>query len=1207
MMMVFDFAYRASQNLSESYDITGAQRPFSSEFDMGAYETNACVQITNRIAYVDSSAIGNNTGSSWVNAFKDLQSAINVARSGCIDTIKIAKGTYKPLNLPSSTAGYNSFNIPDNVVLFGGYPEGGGTRSIETNRSVLFSPFFGTSKHVMMILDKSNVTIDGITVQGGDASGGGVTEVNGKSYPDSDGGGILIYGSNVVIRNTRFLNNLATTFGGGIRAHDSKLTVANSEFSGNNAYAGSGLVSGGAILITEPRIGSKISGSRFENNTAYYNGGAIGVRFASNLLVVDSSVFKNNRCLVSQGSANGGGAVFTDGASVVNIFKSVFDSNSALHGGAILLDGYANTIIRGSVFNKNAAANDGGAIMSRSAAVADITNSLFHKNTAARHGGAIMNNENVRIFYSSFIKNDGAWNGGGIYTDAYTVIANSIFWKNKAMGSETVSGCDVRGPIESYHSAYQVWVNNFWQAADVVGVYPDFFDTTNAIGPDNIWRTADDGFNLNGTSSIVNRGNATYSSGYNDIDIKSEARVQCNVPDMGAYEKQDCSIFTNHTAYVDSAATGNHSGINWQNAYTSIQMALADIPVFNFDTIKIAKGTFYDNMTKDLPSNVIIMGGYPTGGGTRDIRMNPTIIDGMMQMGPMITIYDRSNVTIDGITLQNATLNGPGAAIDARNSQIKILNSTIQKIYYSMGPLSVEGCSGEVVNTVFTDNHYDQWAMTGGVWARAPNLPSFTNCTFYKNYGVDAGAILSYDSTPVIRNCIFWGNNTEYHTKEITVYSNFNQSKISNTYGIYPGFKDTLIPLGADNLYGTADDGLSLIDTAFAINRGVNSYLPPTITTDITGRNRINTGIVDMGAYECDCGVGGGNRLVQLGAVETVNNPDNNCGSFEFSQSQTDPSRFIVRTDAHGNDFNPSVIRVDATTNLNHTQGNSSGDTTKLAFRMISIVAPGSYSVNGGVDVRIYYDPVEFQNLPSNYRSWFKHPAQDKAGVLQDLRSNGLLNATLLVPQATGFENGIAYVEFHNITGFSTFGYLGAITNPIILPVTLLSFKASKDASGKYVKLEWSTTNERDNDRFIIERSVGGQWINLGWVKGQGNSSSIYYYTYTDSIPGEGINNYRLKQVDINGTSKYSPVVSVQFGNKVGLYTVFPNPAKDFIKITLGKSMDVNFSITDLQGRTLIQGRKTYVNGFEIDLSKMNAGMYILKLNGETRKILIQK
>ena len=94
------------------------------------------------------------------------------------------------------------------------------------------------------------------------------------------------------------------------------------------------------------------------------------------------------------------------------------------------------------------------------------------------------------------------------------------------------------------------------------------------------------------------------------------------------------------------------------------------------------------------------------------------------------------------------------------------------------------------------------------------------------------------------------------------------------------------------------------------------------------------------------------------------------------------------------------------------------------------------------------------------------------------------------------------------------------------LPIELLSFDALL-ISDK-VKLDWSTATEVNNDYFSIEKSLDAQnWSVLGTVKGAGNSNQKLDYEYFDFHPVAGIQYYRLKQTDFDGTDKIFDPINV--------------------------------------------------------------------------------
>ncbi|MBK7866200.1 MAG: lamin tail domain-containing protein [Ignavibacteriales bacterium] len=124
------------------------------------------------------------------------------------------------------------------------------------------------------------------------------------------------------------------------------------------------------------------------------------------------------------------------------------------------------------------------------------------------------------------------------------------------------------------------------------------------------------------------------------------------------------------------------------------------------------------------------------------------------------------------------------------------------------------------------------------------------------------------------------------------------------------------------------------------------------------------------------------------------------------------------------------------------------------------------------------------------------------------------------------------------LTGFSEF-VMASEDAP--LPVELTSFTAR--AAGSVVNLNWETATEVDNNGFDVERNATGTWQKIGFVEGHGTANSPKYYNFTDkSVTGNKIQ-YRLRQVDNDGTFEYSPVVEVELApTTFALDQNYPNP-----------------------------------------------------------------
>jgi hypothetical protein len=142
----------------------------------------------------------------------------------------------------------------------------------------------------------------------------------------------------------------------------------------------------------------------------------------------------------------------------------------------------------------------------------------------------------------------------------------------------------------------------------------------------------------------------------------------------------------------------------------------------------------------------------------------------------------------------------------------------------------------------------------GGAVFNQFNPVVFTNCTFYGNTGLYNGGIAQNSAgTSILRNCIMWANtgiiNPNIDGSATVTYSTLQGSLYPGTgnANLPPSFLNPGNPIGADGLWGTADDGLRLQPCSFGINLGDNTDLP---ATDFAGSTRIFNTTVDMGAYE---------------------------------------------------------------------------------------------------------------------------------------------------------------------------------------------------------------------------------------------------------------------------------------------------------------------------------------------------------------------
>lgn len=127
---------------------------------------------------------------------------------------------------------------------------------------------------------------------------------------------------------------------------------------------------------------------------------------------------------------------------------------------------------------------------------------------------------------------------------------------------------------------------------------------------------------------------------------------------------------------------------------------------------------------------------------------------------------------------------------------------------------------------------------------------------------------------------------------------------------------------------------------------------------------------------------------------------------------------------------------------------------------------------------------------------------------------------------------------------FSSRELVGEIHYDDIIPVELTSFTSYVNDNN--VALNWITATELNNAGFQIERKTPStDWINIGYVQGNGTSTDANFYSFVDTDVDYDIYNYRLKQIDYNGSFKYyelAETVEIGLLNNFLLAQNYPNP-----------------------------------------------------------------
>ena len=162
------------------------------------------------------------------------------------------------------------------------------------------------------------------------------------------------------------------------------------------------------------------------------------------------------------------------------------------------------------------------------------------------------------------------------------------------------------------------------------------------------------------------------------------------------------------------------------------------------------------------------------------------------------------------------------------------------------------------------------------------------------------------------------------------------------------------------------------------------------------------------------------------------------------------------------------------------------------------------------------------------------------------------------------------------------------------LPVELSAFNARKQ--NDVVQLLWTTASELNNDFYTIERRLDRDRFEvIGKVRSKDNNSVITQsYEFKDSRPNNGVNYYRLKQTDFDGTFSYSGIVSVEFTKEVAVQ-ISPNPVADRFSIT-GDLRDGVITVVDVSGKDQLLSFDKTVDGYDAELGSLAPGIYFVRI-----------
>ncbi|MEM7309096.1 MAG: hypothetical protein AAF682_20600 [Planctomycetota bacterium] len=664
------------------------------------------------VFFVDPAAGGSGAGTSWGDAFPDLQSAIDAANS-CVGLperqIWVAAGTYLPTAATSGDPRTVTFTLADGVELYGGFA--GGETSLaqadpDLNVTVLSADlngndlpgFVNTADNAYHVVSAANVgataVLDGFTLRGGAADG---------PFPsNTNGGGITLDNASPTISRCRIESSFATRGGGLYAEGTSTPTVTDCVFDGNLGSKGGGVtyeggaavlvgctmsnnqstIDGGGLLLRFGVSGT-LTGCTFDANSAIQGG---GISCDDATLTASSCSFTGN-----DGTTAGGGIYVIFGGSA-DLTDCTFTSNSSQRGGGYFSDASSGTL-DGCTFSLNTATLGGAGVNLASGSTTDLTDCDFDQNDCNSLGGGGFNElQSLSTYTGCTFSSNTATRGGGLANSDSTVeLTLCVFDANTAVQSG--------GGVDDTDGN--------------LSTLTDCSFTNNIGNTGGGMHMLSSGGSLTGCTFAGNQAGST-GGGLMNLGGSAPAVTGCDfvmntASTAGALYNAASSptitgcTFTQNSATVDAGAAGNLT--NAAPVYTDC--------------------TFDQNDCGSLGGALINTSGATSTLNGCDFTANSAASGGGVFSGSPLTMAD---CTFDGNTGTSS-----GGGFDVRGTDAA----------------TIDRCS-------FTTNDAPSG---GGVFASVVSSPAFADCVFQDNTASNGGAVFNgSNGTPSFRNCNFLSN-----------------------------------------------------------------------------------------------------------------------------------------------------------------------------------------------------------------------------------------------------------------------------------------------------------------------------------------------------------------------------------------------------------------------------------------------------------------
>lgn len=260
--------------------------------------------------YVVPNGAGSKNGTSWANAYADVQTAIDSAYNAGGGEVWIAQGTYKH---------GSKMTMKNNVAIYGGFAgtETSKNQRVSGNNTIIdgegkYSVFYNNYTESNPLTNSAK--LDNVTIQNGYANDGNDNSISTADY----GAGMYNKYASPEITNCTFTTNNSASYGGGMYNYGSTPSLTNCTFSDNSSGSGGGMENYSSSPV--------LTNCTFSGNNANYGGGMYN-EYSSNPVLTN--------CTFSANSAGSGGGMYNGYSSSPALTNCTFSNNNSYDGGGI--------------------------------------------------------------------------------------------------------------------------------------------------------------------------------------------------------------------------------------------------------------------------------------------------------------------------------------------------------------------------------------------------------------------------------------------------------------------------------------------------------------------------------------------------------------------------------------------------------------------------------------------------------------------------------------------------------------------------------------------------------------------------------------------------------------------------------------------------------------------------------------------------------